>query len=294
MATAHSPIEWTDSTWNPVTGCTKVSPGCDHCYAERITTRFQGPGAFGTVTTHPDRLSQPARWRTGRRVFVNSMSDLFHPAVGLDLLAGVFAVMAGTPRHTYQILTKRPARARALLGGPGLEHAARDKHHASTGPAGDWRWPLPNVWLGVSVETQQWAETRVPALLATPAALRFVSAEPLLGPVDLTPWLASPHHHAEGHHDPDTRWVGAPIGPEPLRLLDWVITGGESGPRARPADPGWVRALRDACVTTGVPFFFKQWGGRTPKTGGRTLDGHTWQQYPTPPAGQGDGPQATA
>ena len=227
-------IEWTDETWNPVTGCTKVSPGCDHCYAERVTERFHGKGAFERIVLHPDRLDKPLHWRKPRKVFVNSMSDLFHEQVPDTFIGLVWQVMAETPQHTFQILTKRHARMRSFLRQwPNYE-------------------PLPNVWLGVSVEDQKWADIRVPALIQTPAAVRFLSCEPLLGPVRI------------GY----------------MSLLDWVIVGGESGPGARPMHPDWARDLRDQCEAAGVPFLFKQWGGIRPKAGGRELDGRTWDQYP--------------
>jgi protein gp37 len=229
-----STIEWTESTWNPVTGCTKVSPGCDHCYAERITERFHGPGSFAEVRLHPDRLRLPTSWRRPRMVFVNSMSDLFHTDVPDGFISAVFEVMAATPRHTFQVLTKRHARLRSWT----------QAHHPE---------PLPNVWLGVSVENNHWARVRIPALTETPAAVRFLSCEPLLGPVHITPYA-----HA----------------------LHWVITGGESGPGARRCDAGWVRDIRDQCNEKGVAFFHKQWGGARPKTGGRELDGRTWDEMP--------------
>lgn len=237
----HSNIEWTDATWNPVTGCTKVSPGCDHCYAETFAERWRGTKGHHfengfDVQLRPERLDQPLKWRKPRRIFVNSMSDLFHDQVSDDYIARVFAVMAQASQHTFQILTKRHARMRSLLrkwapitGTPPWVH---------TGP-----WPLPNVWLGVSVENQQWADIRIPALLDTPAAVRWISAEPLLGPVVL-------HDH----------WIGA----DPYRhdepRLDWVVTGGESGPGARPMHPDWARSLRDQCEAADVPFFMKQAG----------------------------------
>ena len=236
-------IEWTDETWNPVTGCTKVSPGCDHCYAERVTERFHGPGSFERVVLHPDRLDKPLRWRKPRKVFVNSMSDLFHEQVPDTFIGLVWQVMAETPQHTYQILTKRHARMRSFLN--------------------RWPDPLPNVWLGVSVEDQKWADIRIPALLDTPAAVRFLSCEPLLGAVSLTRWL----HGGFGVAGP---WPD----------LDWVIVGGESGPGARPMRPDWARSLRDECEAADVPFLFKQWGGIRPKAGGRELDGRTWDEYP--------------
>ncbi|PCK22622.1 DUF5131 family protein [Rhodococcus qingshengii] len=296
-------IEWADATWNPVTGCTKLSPaspGCAHCYAETLAERFRGtPGHYFEtgfdVVLRPQRLDQPLRWKRGRRIFVNSMSDLFHDQVPDSFIAMVFARMALTPQHTYQLLTKRHGRMRSLLSDPlfprfVLEHAwiaASDNHLGAVGDT--LRWPLPNVWLGVSVENQQWARTRLTALAETPAAVRFGSFEPLLSPVNAGPWLRGP--------------VG----------LDWVIVGGESGRGARPMHPDWARSLRDQCQAAGVPFLFKQWGAwvetvngttivhrdgetttsRIPlpagavrmsrvakKVAGRKLDGQTWDQYP--------------
>ncbi len=226
-------IEWTDATWNPATGCDKVSPGCDHCYAERIALR--DPKNFPTgfaVTLHPERLDKPLHWREPRRIFVNSMSDLFHDQIPDQFIEQVWDTMAAAPQHTFQLLTKRPGRMRSLL-----------RH---------WQ-VLPNVWLGVSAENQKWADVRLPILAETPAAIRFVSAEPLIGPISLA-------DHLPG--------------------LDWVIVGGESGPEHRPMDPDWARDLRDQCTSAGVAFLFKQWGGRTPKAGGRELDGRTWDEYP--------------
>lgn len=279
-------IEWTDTTWNPTTGCDQVSPGCDNCYALTLAKRLKGMGSakyqkdgdpctsgpgFG-LTVHPDTLTAPLRWRKPRKVFVNSMSDLFHKDVPDGFIAVVFAVMAMTPQHTYQILTKRHARMRALLSDPdwefqGMVGAARfdlgDTDTSVPDPElPSWGWPLPNVWLGVSVETQQWADIRIPALLDTPAAVRFLSCEPLLGPVDLNMHL--------------------PIAPWDDRQprIDWVIAGGESGDGFRPVHPEWIRSLRDQCDGRAA-FLFKQWGGRTPKSGGRELDGRTWDEYPS-------------
>lgn len=260
-----SAIEWTDATWNPVTGCTKVSPGCDHCYAETIAHRFAGTKAYPAgfdVTLRPDRLEQPLRWRRPRRIFVNSMSDLFHSYVPADYIARVFAVMAMTQRHTFQVLTK-----------------------------------------GTSVESQKWADVRIPLLLGTPAAVRFLSCEPLLGKVLLCrcdgaqyevssqPFLISPECPLHG-----------------AIRVDWVIVGGESGSHARPMLPAWARGLRDQCAAASIPYFFKQWGewapcgvesqtaGRVPArlgdhpeawmvrvgkgAAGRELDGRYWDQYP--------------
>lgn len=223
-------IEWTKGddgsageTWNPVTGCTKVSPGCDHCYAETLTERFHGKGSFAEVKLHHDRLDAPRRWRKPRRVFVNSMSDLFHDAVPSAFIAAVFDVMRETPQHTYQILTKRHARMRSLM---------------KTAVPGEG-WPLPNVWLGVSVEDEKRADLRIPALLDTPAAVRFISAEPLLGPVSLR----------SGWWDNDYR-----------DYLDWVIIGGESGPGARPLDIKWVTDLMADAHTINADVFVKQLG----------------------------------
>ena len=259
-------IGWTDATWNPVTGCTKVSSGCDFCYAESVATRFAGTPAYPNgfdVTLREGHLDQPLRWTRPRRVFVNSMSDLFHDEIPTDFIARVFAVMALTRRHTYQVLTKRHARMRALLASDDFKKQVHDaakkrfnhpkfsRHREAAG----WpftidgvtvKWPLPNVWVGVSVEDQQWADIRIPVLLATPAAVRFLSMEPLLGPVDLTP------------HMP-------PVDPHDGREVDewgihWVIVGGESGPGARPMSADWITPLQEQCADAGAAFFFKQAG----------------------------------
>jgi protein gp37 len=263
-------IAWTEATWNPVTGCDQASPGCESCYAMRLAARLKamgsrryqndgapptsGPG-FG-VTTHPDLLRQPMSWRSPSMVFVCSMADLFHPRVPDDFIAQVFAVMAASPRHTYQVLTKRHARLRALLSRPAF--AAQVLTQARSLPSrghdvAAQDWPLPNVWVGVSVEDQLRAGQRTPALAKTPAVVRFLSCEPLLEQVDITAWLAD---------------------------LDWVIAGGESGPQHRPLVAQWVRSLRDQCAHGQVPFFFKQWGGRTPTAGGHLLDGRIHHGMP--------------
>jgi protein gp37 len=263
----NSKIEWTDATLNVVTGCTKVSSGCDHCYAEKITERFHGKGSFAQVKLHEDRLDAPLRWRKPRRVFVNSMSDLFHQDVPDEFIARAFAVMAMTPQHSYQILTKRHGRMRSLLanaerGAPSWLDLVRGWVVGNSyGAPGSFSWPLRNVWLGCSVEDQKRADLRIPALLDTPAAVRFLSCEPLLSSVDLSPWLDTPLVCGCG---------GEPGGPvfgcsaecmqrEPSGL-GWIICGGESGPGARPMHPEWARSLRDQCQAAGVPFFFKQWG----------------------------------
>ncbi|MER7167848.1 phage Gp37/Gp68 family protein [Micromonospora sp. NPDC000207] len=240
----RSAIEWTEATWNPTTGCDRVSRGCDNCYAMTLAKRLKamgqpryqrdgdprtsGPG-FG-LTVHPDGLGLPLTWKRPRVVFVNSMSDLFHAQVPVAFVRQVFDVMAATPQHTYQVLTKRARRLRRLA--PTL------------------KWPA-NLWVGVSVEDGETVD-RIDDLRAVPAVVRFLSCEPLLGPL------------------PDLALDG----------IGWVIAGGESGANARPMDPAWVENLRDQCISAGVPFFFKQWGGRTPKAGGRELDGRTWDGMP--------------
>ena len=241
-----SAIEWTEATWNPTTGCDRLSAGCDHCYALTLAKRLKAMGApkyqndgdprtsgpgFG-VSIHADALRIPYGWREPRVVFVNSMSDLFHARVPVSFVREVFSVMADTPQHTYQVLTKRSHRLVRL--------AAR------------LDWP-PNVWLGVSVEDAAQLQ-RIDHLRYVSAAVRFLSCEPLLGPL----------------HGLDLTGIG------------WVIAGGESGPGCRPLDRAWVTDIRDACTAAGVPFFFKQWGGRTPKAGGRELDGVLWDEMPSP------------
>lgn len=237
-------IEWTEATWNPTTGCDRVSSGCDNCYALTLAKRLKAMGAkkyqrdgdprtsgpgFG-LTVHPDALNLPFTWRTPRLVFVNSMSDLFHARVPKAFIEDVFAVMRATPRHTYQVLTKRAARLRKLS--EGLDFPA-------------------NMWLGVSIESAEHL-ARVDDLRSTDARVKFLSCEPLLGPLS------------------DLRLDG----------IDWVIVGGESGHHHRSLEAEWVREIRDSCERCDVPFFFKQWGGRTPKAGGRLLDGVTHDEMP--------------
>jgi protein gp37 len=241
-----SAIEWTEATWNPTTGCDRISTGCDNCYALTLAKRLKamgnpkyqtdgdprtsGPG-FGLIE-HPVALTIPHSWASPRIVFVNSMSDLFHARVTTEFIQQVFGVMAATPRHTYQVLTKRPRRAARLVA--------------------ELPWPS-NVWLGVSVETQDQLP-RLDDLRKVPAHVRFVSAEPLLGPLDGID----------------------------LQGIHWLIAGGESGRAHRPMNPDWVRYLRDRCGAAGVAFFFKQWGGHTPKSNGRTLDGRLHDSMPGP------------
>lgn len=253
-------IEWCEATWSPVTGCTRASAGCDHCYIERTPPfrmahrRFDGDGVGSStgVLLHPERLAIPLGWRKPRKVFVCSMADLFHDSVPGEYIAQVWATMAVAEQHTFQVLTKRHARMRSLLSSEefksdvagnvlALTVAEDNELPAQLADVIDW-WPLRNVWLGVSAEDQRWADIRIPALLDTPAAVRFVSAEPLLGRINL-------------HTDPieaDAPFWGS--------RLDWVITGGESGPGARPAHPEWFRSIRDQCVAAGVAYLHKQNG----------------------------------
>jgi len=290
-------IQWADSTWNPVTGCTKISTGCKFCYAERITERWGQD--FSKIILHPDRLDQPLRWKKPRRIFVNSMSDMFHEEIQSGFIDRIFAVMAADNSHTYQILTKRADRMfRYLSEHDGVRHIALAQSMAWNGT---WPknlkvqivWPLPNVHLGVSCEDQQRADERIPWLLKTPAAVRFLSLEPLLGPIDIRECLQIDRYLGK----PD--WIRSGWRPD----IDWVIVGGESGgpperalverewyagpddlthsrwtPKAEALK--WVREIRDQCVAAGVSFFHKQFGGPTPKSGGRLLDGRTWDEFP--------------
>lgn len=319
-------IEWTSATWNPVRGCAVVSPGCTNCYAMKLAHRFSGKGKpyagltkmtkggpvwTGEVRTVPELLYWPLRKKKPMRIFVNSMSDLFHEDVDAAFIDRVFAVMALSPQHTFQVLTKRPQRMRDYMLHPlrrqrmagavmpisnmlalkHRTHKARIKmaDFERAFPPGDAP-PWPNVWLGVSVEDQARADERIPLLLQTPAAVRWISAEPLLGPVSLTRWTG-----------PHPTWPIPEFGP----WLNWVVVGGESGPGARPMHPDWARSLRDQCAAAGVPYFFKQWGAWMPaedylRTGdttighrttagfvkvgksraGRILDGRTHDEYP--------------
>lgn len=322
-------IEWTDTVWNPVTGCSKVSEGCRNCYAfalhdmrhkafregKKLPQQYAKP--FNEIQLFSVRLEQPLKWRKPRRIFVNSMADLFHDDVPFDFIDQVFAVMALCQQHTFQILTKRPKRMLEYFavnetrwdkladiapymeqwGWISPEDAANIAPPGSTLPK--WpRWPLPNVWLGTSVENQKEADERIPLLLETPAAVRFLSCEPLLGPVDLEFTAQYEHPDNEGY------------GVTAIKGLDWVIVGGESGPNARPMHPDWAEGLRDQCEEYGVPFFFKQWGEWAPvhelrcnepgikgkpwynfdpdtalcrigkERAGRVLDGQEWNEFP--------------
>ncbi len=230
-----SSIEWTEATWNPVTGCTKISPGCAHCYAERMAKRLRAMGQHRyrngfRLTLQPDVVDLPLRWKRPRMIFVNSMSDLFHKDVPADFIAQCFAVMEEASEHTFQVLTKRPERAVEL--------------------AADLPWPR-NVWMGTSVENADYV-SRIRSLTRIPASIRFLSLEPLLGPIARLP----------------------------LSGIDWVIVGGESGPRPRPMEAKWVFEIRDLCLKRNVPFFFKQWGGLHKCKAGRELEGRTWDDMP--------------
>lgn len=235
-----SSIEWTDATWNPVTGCTKISAGCDNCYAARFSERFRGvPGhpfeAGFDLTLRPERLRQPLEWKRPRMIFVNSMSDLFHKGIPKAHIAAVFDTMEEANWHTYQVLTKRGSLLRKFIN---------ERYP---------RRPAPkHMWFGVSVESQR-ATSRIAQLRDANVRVRFLSIEPLI----------------------------APVGRLDLDRIDWVIVGGESGPHARPMDPAWAIDVRNQCIAAGVAFFFKQWGGRSPKSGGRLLEGHEWNQLPT-------------
>jgi protein gp37 len=288
-------IEWTDATWNPTTGCDRVSPGCANCYALTLAARLKamgqpryqrdgdprtsGPG-FG-LTLHEDKIDQPLRWRKPRMVFVNSMSDLFHEEVPEEFLRQVWDVMVEAKQHTFQVLTKRPENAARFLAGYW--------HGGDTSVFVSPNRPARNVWLGTSIENARYTY-RADILRETPAAVRFISAEPLLG--SLFPRGTSECPRCEGQRFDvgscglceNRGWLDAQGESKrmPLRLdgIDWLIAGGESGRGARPMDPVWVQELRDACLVCGTAFFFKQWGGRTPKSGGKILDGREWCEYP--------------
>ncbi len=256
---SKSKIEWTERVWNPVTGCTKVSQGCKNCYAERMAKRLAGRCGYPAdepfrVTLHPDRLGQPLHWKKPSRIFVNSMSDLFHQDVPDEFIERVWAEMYSNAQHTFQVLTKRPER---------MLHWYRHSIRASM----SLEFPPGNIWLGVSAENQETADQRIPLLLQTPAAVRFVSCEPLLGPVDLCEWLCCTAcaDTCGGTRKPAGLSVVAHC---KNPRLDWVIAGGESGPGARPMHPDWARGLRDQCAAARVPYFFKQWGEWRPPAEG--------------------------
>lgn len=308
-------IEWTDATWNPVTGCTMVSAGCTNCYAMQLAgtrlkhhpsraglTRLSGdrPVWTGEVRFNPQWLTQPLRWRTPRRIFVCAHGDLFHESVDPDWIDQIFAVMALAPQHTFQVLTKRPdrmceylwsdwaARARVWVENmtlPGLSaQAGLAQHTLRRYTAPRHCAPLDHVWLGTSVEDQATASARIPHLLATPAAVRFISAEPLLGSLDLRN-LCPSDAGIETMWDEESadlnEWGSMNVFSGPWPRLDWVICGGESGPDARPMHPDWARSLRDQCAAAGVAFHFKQWGEWAPCTlEGGELDIEDGAAYP--------------
>ncbi len=308
---SNSAIEWTDTTWNPLAGCTRASAGCDHCYAATLSLRLErmgqakytsiatklpnGHAAFnGTINFDYEALNLPLTWKKPRMVFVNSMSDLFHKDVPDAFIDQVFAVMKLASSHTFQVLTKRPERMAAyfaaedcqdrvfrvmgdmiadgVLWKTGTRQDRRPKERPNYGST----WPLPNVWLGTSVENQEAANRRIPHLLSTPAAVRFLSCEPLLGAVDLT----NVRLQSGCCVVPTGNCLIPPIAGGRIHQ---VIVGGESGAGFRRMDPQWPRDIRDQCVAAGVAFFFKQWGGFTPKAGGRLLDGRTWDELPSVP-----------
>jgi len=296
-----SRIEWTDTTWNPLAGCSKVSQGCKNCYAMRHAQRLaanpnpkvsnaysglvNGHGDWtGLVRLLPERLSQPLHWRKPRRIFVNSLSDLFHPSVPFEFIARVFGIMAAAPWHTFQVLTKRPERAEAFFQWIIDRWSLTDHVDANVALSlllcddlgRDWRvscdqeaqpWPLPNVWLGTSVENQDAADERIPYLLKCPAAVRFLSCEPLLGPVTLPPDLVIDCPTCDGWGKTEPRGsidCETCHGGGEVWRVHWLICGGESGPRARPMHPEWVHRLNNRCGVDGIPFFFKQWGAFRP------------------------------
>lgn len=286
-------ISWTDATWNPIRGCSRISEGCMRCYAERIAERFSGPGQVfegfaergrgwtRKVELIPEQLAVPLRWKRGRRIFCSSMTDVFHESLSNEAIAAVFGVMAACPQHTFQVLTKRAKRMREWF-----EWVQQESEHPLSTCGREWisamdfpvtsrsaagratigpgaRWPLPNVWLGVSVENQNAADERIPELLATPAAVRFLSCEPLIGPVDLSRWLEGDTRVTDDDEDaPDGAIVDGRlrVGKDWARVdhLHLVIAGCESGPGARPCEVAWLRQLRDQCAAARVAFWLKQ------------------------------------
>lgn len=317
-------IEWATDVWNPVTGCTKVSEGCRNCYAERLhrmrhEAYLRGakvPGCyatpFETVVCHDERMGIPVRWKKSKRFFVDSMSDLFHEQVPMDFIANVFAVMYLADWHMFMVLTKRAGRMQAMLNSQAFWDEYRECVRVlsdDTMTGGERK--IWNVWLGVSVENQKAADERIPLLLKTPASTRFVSCEPLLGPVDLgmglCPTCGGSGETAGHYYQDDGMETCDDCGGIGLAFdsIDWVICGGESGPGARPMDPDWARSLLDQCLAMGVPFFFKQWGEWAPddqidpgnrrdpmietdmswvregkRKAGRLLDGREWNEFP--------------
>lgn len=270
---ANVTIEWTDAAWDPLVGCTRKSAACRHCYAEAITAEAAkdklwgygfaevgpaGPGWTGAIALREDRLALPLAWDAPRRILVNALSDLFHESAPAETIDRIFAIMARAPRHIFQVLTKRPKIMQAYIADAATPGRVARAMREATPEVADHAidaWPLPNVWLGVTAENQKEAERRIPILLQTPAAVRWVAAEPLLEALDLKlgSWLrATPEKNATG---------GGPF-------LDWVVAGGEIGAEAQPCHPDWARALRDQCATGGTPFFWRHWGEYVPSPGG--------------------------
>lgn len=310
-------IEWTDATWNPVTGCSKVSQGCKHCYAERewprmtkLVPAYAGRD-FTDVRAHGDRLNQPIRWAKRRMIFVNSMSDLFHPAVPDEFIDSVFGVMWAClygrneqDGHIFQVLTKRADRMRDYLNTDRREAWARKAVHHGGGIDPDGLWdqtmnfegPHPRIWLGVSVEDQASANERIPLLLDTPAAVRWISAEPLLGPVRLSGLFGLITDDEDVRIDAlNGTFVTSRYQEELTHLgarLDWVVVGGESGPKARPMHPEWARSLRDQCAASDVPFLFKQWGEWFPHPEITDADGSLFHRFEDGTWMQRDGKKA--
>ena len=269
-----SKIEWTDASWNPIVGCSKVSEGCRNCYAIRSANRMNGSNELyngltkqvngniewtNIVRFSEERLLQPLKWKRPRKIFVNSMSDLFHESVSDAQIENIFAVMCVAQKHIFQVLTKRPERMKSFLIQPHIKDSVRFKVEEGLGYNIDFdkMWPIVNVWLGVSVEDQKTADERIPLLLQTPAAIRWISAEPLLGHMNVEPYLGI---ESEDGYD--------------LPHLNWIVAGGESGPNARPSHPTWFRSLRDQALEYNVPFFFKQWGEWI--AAGQTISNPMW------------------
>lgn len=297
----NSKIEWTDHTWNPVTGCTKVSAGCRNCYAEKLSKRKFGEWKdrdFSEILLKEHKLKEPFSIRKPSKIFVNSMSDLFHDDVLDSFIDRIFGVMALNPKHTFQVLTKRPERMLEYLttedrageiGDVAYSFVESNWQTRSIKMPHEWttdkwsglvEWPLPNVWLGVSVEDQETADGRIPFLMEAPAKIKFISAEPLLGEIDLTNLETEDYgtvNALKGNLDILSMGYYEDVWGT-LSPIDWVIAGGESGPNARLVRPNWIRNLRDQCTDADVPFFFKQWGDK--RNSGARLDGEEWKQFP--------------
>lgn len=295
-----SRIEWTDATWNPITGCAPISEGCANCYAKREAEgRLRGKHGYPQdepfrVVFHADKLEQPLKWSRPRKIFVCSMGDLFHEDVPDMSIVNVFAVMAEARQHKFLVLTKRPERMSEIISHPTIANDVWVKTSRGLGSESAV-WPLPNVWLGVTAENQLRADERIPVLLQIPAAKRFVSVEPMLGPVDISPWdkcnacgklrssfdpdgvMGKPWNSmfCHMHYDPESSCEGSYA----KSALDWVICGGETGANARPLHPDWVRGLRDQCREAQVPFFFKSWGEWV-STYDRDIDDPDWRNCP--------------